>query len=310
MENQLSVIVKESGLDQTKATFILTKFQDYFEMAANWEAKAKTLVVTSETQTAEMQMAKTGRLFLRKKRIDIEEARKELKEQSLREGKAIDGIANVLKALIIPIEEYLEKQEKFAELKEAARLNLLREEEAKKAEAARIEAERAAAAEQERIRAENARLKKEADEREAAIRKERAEAQAAADKLRKENEAKLAKQREEAEMQRKKDQAAAFAEAEKVRKVNEAKIAEEKAARAKVEAELKAKRDKEEADRIEKELKQEEFNNAADKVKLAKLYEDLKSISLPSVNSKRSIKIVANIRDFLTQACAVLKPKG
>lgn len=310
MENQLSVIVKESGLDQTKATFILTKFQDYFEMAANWEAKAKTLVVTSETQTAEMQMAKTGRLFLRKKRIDIEEARKELKEQSLREGKAIDGIANVLKALIIPIEEYLEKQEKFAELKEAARLNLLREEEAKKAEAARIEAERAAAAEQERIRAENARLKKEADEREAAIRKERAEAQAAADKLRKENEAKLAKQREEAEMQRKKDQAAALAEAEKVRKVNEAKIAEEKAARAKVEAELKAKRDKEEADRIEKELKQEEFNNAADKVKLAKLYEDLKSISLPSVNSKRSIKIVANIRDFLTQACAVLKPKG
>lgn len=37
MENQLEVIVKESQLEATKAKFILDKFQDYFEIAAEWE---------------------------------------------------------------------------------------------------------------------------------------------------------------------------------------------------------------------------------------------------------------------------------
>ena len=76
-----------------------------------------------------MKLARVGRLFLMKKRTAIETVRKELKEQALREGKAIDGIANVLKALIIPIEEYLKKQEDFVVLKEAARIEAERAEE-------------------------------------------------------------------------------------------------------------------------------------------------------------------------------------
>lgn len=115
--NALVKIVGDSGLEQTKAQYILEKFQDHFKIAADWESKAKTIVVTSEAQTAEMKMAREGRLFLKQKRIEIEKSRKELKEQSLREGKAIDGIANVLKALIEPTEEYLERQEKFVELR-------------------------------------------------------------------------------------------------------------------------------------------------------------------------------------------------
>ena len=82
MENQLQIIVKESGLETSKAKYILDNFQDYFEIAAEWEKKAKTLIVTKENQTAEMQMARTGRLFLREKRIAIEKSRKELKEQA------------------------------------------------------------------------------------------------------------------------------------------------------------------------------------------------------------------------------------
>jgi hypothetical protein len=117
-DNALVKIVAESGLEKTKAAFILEKFQDYFKIAGDWEKKAQVLVVTSATQTAEMKMAREGRLFLKQKRVDIEKARKELKEQSLREGKAIDGIANVLKALIEPIEEYLDRQERFVEIQE------------------------------------------------------------------------------------------------------------------------------------------------------------------------------------------------
>ena len=115
--NQLSKMVNESGLDKTKSQYILDKFQSYFNIAAEWEIKAKTLSVTSDHQVAEIKMAREGRLLLKKKRTDIEKSRKELKEQSLREGKSIDGIASVLKGLIQPIETYLEEQEKYTEIR-------------------------------------------------------------------------------------------------------------------------------------------------------------------------------------------------
>ena len=99
MGNELQVIVEKSGLEPTKAKTILEKFQNYFEIAAEWEKKSKVIVVTKATQEADMKLARVGRLFLKEKRIAIEKTRKELKEQALREGKAIDGIANVLKAL-------------------------------------------------------------------------------------------------------------------------------------------------------------------------------------------------------------------
>jgi len=159
MENKLSLIVKESGLEKTKAQILLDNFSRYFQLAADWEKKAKTIVVTDESQVAEMKMARTGRLFLRQKRIAIENTRKELKEQALREGKAIDGIANVLKALIVPIEEYLGKQEKFVEIKAAEEAERKRIEAERKAEEERIAKEKAEAEERERIRKENERLK-------------------------------------------------------------------------------------------------------------------------------------------------------
>ena len=120
-------IVKESGLEQTKADYILQKFTNFFEIAADWERKSRAIVVTDISQVAEMKMAREGRLFLKQKRVEVENTRKELKEQSLREGKAIDGISNVLKSLIIPTEEYLEQQEKFAEIQEANRRSILKQ---------------------------------------------------------------------------------------------------------------------------------------------------------------------------------------
>ena len=166
MNNQLEIIVKDSQLEPTKANYLLGKFQDYFNVTDEWETKAKSLVVTNATQTAEMEMARTGRLFLRDKRIAIETVRKNLKEDSLREGKLIDSIANTLKALIIPIENYLERQEKFVELQEEAKLEAKRLEiERRMEEEERIAAEKAAA-EQERLRVENEKLKAEAQKKE------------------------------------------------------------------------------------------------------------------------------------------------
>lgn len=250
MENQLQIIVSESGLEPTKAKYILEKFQDYFQIASEWEAKARALVVTNERQAAEMEMARTGRLFLREKRIAIENARKTLKEQSLREGKAIDGIANVLKALIVPIEEYLEKQEKFIEIQEEKKREAKRLEiEARMAEEERVAAEKAAA-EQERVRAENEKLKREVEEKERQIALERkkqeqllAKERAAADAGRKAQEALLAKEKAKAEKERKEQEErialARTGAAEEKRRADEKLRKEKIASQEKIEAERK-----------------------------------------------------------------------
>ncbi len=173
-ESQLAVIVRDSGLDQTKADFLLKRFTEYFEVADEWEKRARSIVITNancETQQGkfDMQAARNGRLFLRDKRIAVEKARKELKEQSLREGKAIDGIANVLKALIVPIEDYLESQEKFVEIKFEREQAIKRAEierrieEERIAEEKKLEADRIA--EEKRIREENEQLRAEAKKR-------------------------------------------------------------------------------------------------------------------------------------------------
>ncbi len=178
MKNELEVIVKESGLDKTEAQDLLDNFTEYFEIASEWAKKASVIVVTDASQKAEMQMARTGRLFLREKRIEIDKTRKELKEQSLREGKAIDGFANILKAGIVHIEEYLGQQEKFVEIKAAAIAEQARIEMEEKAEKDILAKEEAERKEQERIRLENEKLKKEATAKEKKMQVEREETEA------------------------------------------------------------------------------------------------------------------------------------
>jgi len=239
-DNKLAVIIEESGLVTEKAKILLDNFSDYFDIAATWEKQAKTIVVTDESQIPEMKMARTGRLFLREKRIAIERTRKELKEQSLREGKAIDGIANVLKAVIIPVEEYLEKQEKFVEIKAAEEAERKRIEAEKEAEEERIAKEKAEAAERERIRKENEQLKREAEEKERAMIAERAQAKAEAEKQQKI----LAEQKAKAEAERKRREAERIAYEKRVqaeKEEAERKAKAEKERQAKIITEQKAK---------------------------------------------------------------------
>lgn len=123
MSNQL---LQLEGISDEKAALLIDHFTGFYDVAADWKAKAEAIKVTSTDQVAEMKMARTGRLFLKDKRVAIENLRKKLKEESLREGQAIDRVARELKGLIEPIEGYLETQEKYAEIKEAERLQTLR----------------------------------------------------------------------------------------------------------------------------------------------------------------------------------------
>lgn len=231
-DNQLQTIVAESGLETTKARVILEQFEDSFAMAEEWEIKAKAIVVTDGSQVDAIAQAREGRLFLREKRIAIEKTRKELKEQSLREGKAIDGIANVLKALILPLEKHLDNQENFVKYKaeaEAAERERVFQENEKKRLAEEAEAKRI---EDERIRAENEQLRKEAEERDAKLKKAELEKQLVERKA----------NRERAAAQKEADDklAAERAKAEEARRAEVEARAKEEAERKRLEAELAA----------------------------------------------------------------------
>jgi len=120
MEKMLKLIEK-TGLSKSKTTVLTNQFKDFFEQAGKFEKKALKIVVTDESETEKMSEARELRLAIRKIRIDTESTRKELKEQSLAEGKAIDGMSNEIKGVIEPIEKHLLKQEKFAEIREEER---------------------------------------------------------------------------------------------------------------------------------------------------------------------------------------------
>lgn len=116
MKRELSVLAPAEA-EPLKAVFL-----KMFGQAEKWVAQAKSLNVTDASQLREMKMAREARLALREIRCNAENVRKKFKADIVLKGRAIDGIANVLKALIEPAEAHLEEQEKFAERMEAKRI--------------------------------------------------------------------------------------------------------------------------------------------------------------------------------------------
>lgn len=120
--SDLVIVGNQAGLAEDRSIELMSNFALYYAKAKDIAAGAKDIVVTDESQKELILKAKEARKAIRDVRLDVEETRKTLKEGALREGKAIDGIANVIKALIVPVEQHLEIQEKFAEVREMKRL--------------------------------------------------------------------------------------------------------------------------------------------------------------------------------------------
>lgn len=260
----LTKVATENNLPANNADALQAAFMPFFERAAEWRDKASTIKVTSLAQTKEMGIAREARLALKDIRVQTEKARVKMKEDSLRTGKAIDGMANVIKFLIVPIEEYLQDQEDYGKRlqeKQQAEARDLRQCEAGKyleffpqtLDLGTISDEEFArllhyartqwdARESENARLENERIakeKKEAEEREAMrlenekLRAEAAKVEAqrqkereAAAKAQREAEEVLAKQR--AEMERLRDESLAKEAAERKRIVEENRAAMER----------------------------------------------------------------------------------
>jgi len=117
IETAFEIVPAELGLELAAKNSLELAFSGFFTEAAKWKEHAATIT--------EPKLARTARLELKNLRVAAEKKRKELKEDSLRMGKAIDGANNILLALIVPIEKDLEDVEKAAERAEAARIKAL-----------------------------------------------------------------------------------------------------------------------------------------------------------------------------------------
>lgn len=316
-ETQLTVVVRESGLELESARNVLAVFAPLLEQAEDWKNKVAEIKVTDVAQVREMQLARVSRLALKEIRVNAEKARKKLKEDSLRRGKAIDGAYNIIEFIIAPLEKHLEEQEKFAERKEAARkAELLKsrteellpygvevgfyrledmdeisfqkllhtskaQDEERRLAAVKADEERIAREAAQRQEQERIRLDNER------LKKEAAEREAAQAVERKRLEEEYNKQAEITRQERLKEQAAREIERQKLqaeREAAEKKAADERAARVKLE-EAEAARVKAEKERAAKEEAQrKDAAKAPDRDKLKAFAAKIRALELPNIS--------------------------
>lgn len=117
---ELTVILNEQGVSQDSQKALVEAFGGPFEEVGEILADYQNIKVTDVTQIKEMAEAREKRMALKNARTTVERKRKELKEDSLKTGRAIDAVARFVKEQIEPAERYLETQEKFKELREKA----------------------------------------------------------------------------------------------------------------------------------------------------------------------------------------------
>jgi len=294
--NELTIVAKESGLEQTKVEALLSNFGKSYAEAKELSKDALAIVVTEEDQTQEMQQARAKRLALKSIRVDVENTRKSLKEQSLREGKAIDGMSNIIKALIIPIEEHLEKQEKFAELKQAERRAI------KLAE--RIEKLSQFVPDVSLYNLEN--MTDEAfdsllgSSKVAFEDQKAAEAKAEADRITKEKADAEERERVRLENIKLKE------EADK----RELEIKKERKAREAAEAKIKADQDAKDREAAKAEQDKREALLAPDKEKLLSFADVIDALELPDVSNTEAKKLLTETKDFLDRISKNLRNKA
>ena len=318
----------ESGLADDKHNALAQAFNPFAADVQKCLSEAAAITVTDETDVGAMKLARDGRLKLRRIRIDVENTRKGLKESSMREGKAIDGMANIIKFMIVPVEEDLQAKEDFVKLareKRAAELadsraaelgkfdadsthfdlagmsdeayaQLVKTSElghnarikAEKDEAERVEAERIAEAKAEAER------EKERETERKRIEAENAELKKQADKDAKERaKAEAARKKAEAETKRIK---AAQAKAEAARKKAEAETKRIKAAQAKKDDDEKTA----ELKRIQAEKDAEQAAlSAPDADKIKRLDDDVCALTVPSVSSDVALTAIHEVRGLL-----------
>jgi hypothetical protein len=307
-EEVLNAIVKKENIAAPTAATLLASFAPFrVEIeAALTEARA----VVDDTDPEQRKKARECRIALKGVRVSVEAKRKEAKEDAVRYGKAVDGMANVLKFLCEPEEQRLKGIEEAEQRREqeriesmvASRVDLVRQEGGVPTIYNLATMEEATflgvieGLRQARIAKEEAARKAEADR----IAKEKADAEAReAQRIENERLKKEAAEREAvAKAEREKAEATQRELAAKLKAEREAREAAEAAARkAKQEAELQMAKEREEAAR-----KQAEIEAAAKKERDAKAAEEraVKAAEAKAARAPDKQKLTAWLDKFQT----------
>lgn len=311
-DDKLQVILSEQGIAKDEATTLVKAFGGPFKDAGLILADYKTIVVTKESQTKLMGQARKKRLALKHVRTTVENKRKELKSGIIKQGRAIDNVARFVKDVIVPAEEYLLLQEKFAEIKAAERVAKIILERTEKLlkyvddisvynldDMTDEQFDTVLADLKSKHEAELAEDKRIEDERLADEEAERREN----DRIRKENE-RLKVEADKKEALREKERKADADELAKVEAANKKTLDAERKKREDKEAKQEAADDKKEAERLEAEEADRKALLAPDKVKLntfAKAIELIRTEKLPAVKTKQAQDVVNKIDEQLTK---------
>lgn len=306
---ELIAVVKDAGLTGPGAQSLIEAFGPDFEAAHKLCVEAAQITVTDAAQADAIERSRVLRVDLGKIRRASEKRRKELKEDSLRTGQAIDKVAKVVALMTETAEAKMLENEKFVERAEAARKEALRVARAaqlaplgadpalykleemtdaafsqlvdglRRAKEAKEEADRKA--EEERV----AREKADREERER-VAAENARLRAEAEAREKEMRAERERLEAEAAEERRKAKAEADAAAEKARQEREAleaKARQEREARERLEAQERARQAEADRKAAEADRAARAAALAPDREKIAALATAVREIRMPDV---------------------------
>lgn len=322
---QVLDVIESAGLEKDTTQTLRQKFLPFWEQAEKWRDIAEGLVVTDASQTREMKMAREARLALRAIRVEADKTRKALKEDSIRYGKAVQGVYNVIEYLIKPIEEHLQEQENFVLIQEQNRRDALNEERERliapylgfvTADLPLTNTPWAELGDRfDAILAQAQADKKAHDEEQARreaerIAKEKAEAEER-ERIRKENE-RLRAERAELERKQAEERRKLEEQARKEREEAEKKLAAERAERERLEAEARKREAEEQARREAEEAERRKAAAAPDKEKLMKWVKSIEqfiSWDWPELETTKAAKLNEEIDKALGDVLTAAKEK-
>jgi len=113
------------SLEAPTAANIQSAFVSYFSIIEKYRKLDEAIQVDSVDDVDGMKMAREARLALAKNRTAADKKRKELKEDSIKYGKAVQGVYNIIEYVSSQVELSLDKKEKFAEYAEKKRIEEL-----------------------------------------------------------------------------------------------------------------------------------------------------------------------------------------
>lgn len=317
-DTQLATIIKQAGLAPASSNLVIESFSPLYLGAVELVRLGRGVEVKDEGDVAGIEKAREMRLKLRAIRCTAENTRKNLKDESLRYGKAIDRVAAVVKDLIEPVEAELEEQEKIVERMEAFRKSELMA--ARQAELLPLgvdvrlyaladmpeEAYQSLLATSKNARADRVEAERQAEENRKAAEEARAaeekRVRAENERLRKEAAVKEAEYVAELEAERKKAKAACAAA--------EAAAKGEREAREKAEAEMRAQQAAAAAKAKADEAAKKKAARAPDREKIIAVVQKLALIELPNVRSPEAMALVGDIRNRLNGLASYIDEKA